>query len=314
MLNYKHLHYFRVVARAGSIARACEQLHVTPQTVSGQLALFEGVLGQALFERRGRRLVLNDAGRLVASYAEEIFAIGEELESVLRDRPRGRPVQLRVGVADAVPKSLAYALLEPALALPEPLRLVCREGKLPALLGDLATHRLDLVLADSPMPPTASVRAYSHLLGECGLSFFGTPALATPLRRGFPGNLDGVPLLLPGEDTVVRSKLARWFDRIGVRPRVVGEFDDGALLKAFGRAGAGVFPAPTAVAAEVARQYGVEPIGATRDVTEQFYAISIEQRITHPAVIAIRTAARDALFASERPRAAARPRGRTRKT
>ncbi len=295
-LNYKHLQYFRIVAKAGSIARACEQLHVTPQTVSGQIGLFESVLGRRLFERKGRRLALNDAGRIVLSYADEIFSLGEELESLLAERPGGRAVKFRVGVADAVPKSLAYALLEPAVAMPEPLRMICREGKLAPLLADLAVHRLDLVIADSPMPPTASVRGYSHLLGECGTTFVGTQALAAQLRGDFPQSLDGAPMLLPGEETVARAKLVRWFERLGVRPRIVGEFDDGALMKAFGRAGRGVFPIPTAVQREVLRQYEVVAIGTAAEVKEQFYAISIEQRITHPAVVAISAAARTDLF------------------
>lgn len=299
-LNYKHLQYFRVVAKAGSIARACEQLHVTPQTVSGQIALFESVLGGRLFDRKGRRLLLNDTGRLVLSYADEIFALGEELESLLAGRSGGRPVKLRVGIADAVPKFLAHALLEPAVGLADPLTLICREGKLPGLLAQLAMHRLDLVIADSPMPPTSSVRGYSHLLGECGTAFVATRALADRLQGGFPGNLDGAPMLFPGEETVVRARLARWLEGLGVQPRVVGEFDDGALMKAFAQAGRGICPVPAAVADEVRRQYGLVLVGETAAVIEQFYAISIERRITHPAVVAISAAARADLFRAGR--------------
>lgn len=296
LLNYKHLHYFWAVAKAGGIARAGERLHVTPQTISGQISLFEEVLGHKLFTRVGRRLELTDAGRAALSYADEIFTLGEELEDVLRHRPGGRLLQFRVGVADVVPKSVTYRLLEPALRLPEPLRMVCHEGKLAGLLADLAVHRLDIVLADSPMPANVDVRGYSHLLGECGLTFFATAALARRRKGGFPRCLDGAPLLLPGEDAVVRSKLMRWFDKEQIRPQIVGEFDDSALLKAFGQAGAGVFAAPSAIAQQVRRQYGVVAIGSTEAVTEQFYAISVERRLTHPAVVAISSAARQDLF------------------
>ena len=292
-LNYRHLHYFWAVAKAGSMARASERLHVTAQTISGQLGLFEDVLGCKLFARVGRRLELTDAGRTALSYAEEIFALGEELEEALRHPPGGRPLQFRVGVADVVPKSVAYRLLEPALRLPEPLRIVCREGKLAGLLADLAVHRLDIVLADGPMPAGVNVRGYSHLLGECGLTFFATAALARRRKDGFPRCLDGAPLLLPGEDAAVRPKLMRWFDKERIRPRIVGEFDDGALLKAFGEAGAGIFALPSVIARQVRRQYGVVAIGGTEAVTEQFYAISVERRLTHPAVVAISSAARE---------------------
>jgi LysR family transcriptional activator of nhaA len=295
-LNFKHLRYFWVVAKAGGIARASEQLHLTPQTISGQISLFEAVLGYKLFERVGRRLRLSDAGRTVLSYADEIFTLGQELEGVLKRPAAGRPLQFHVGVADAVPKVLAHALLEPAVRLPEPVHIVCREGKLMSLLADLAVHRLDLVIADTPMPATVNVKGFSHLLGECGLTFF---AAAKLLRRGeqpFPRLLDGAPLLLPGEDAAVRPRLMRWFDDERIRPRIVGEFDDGALLKAFGRAGAGVFPAPSAIAEHVRRQYGVRTIGRTEAVTESFYAISVERRLSHPAVVAITSAARKEMF------------------
>jgi LysR family transcriptional activator of nhaA len=295
-LNYKHLRYFWTVAKAGSIARAGERMHVTSQTISGQISLFEDVLGYKLFSRVGRRLELTDAGRVVLSYADEIFTLGQELEDVLRHRPGGRPLQFRVGIADALPKSVAYRLLEPALRLPEPPRIVCREGKLASLLADLAVHRLDIVLADSPMPANVNVRGYSHLLGECGVTFLATPSLARRHRDEFPRRLDGAPLLLPGADAVVQPRLTRWFDKQRIRPRVIGEFDDSALMNAFGQAGAGVFVAPSAIAEQVKRQYGVVDIGSTEAVTEQFYAISVERRLTHPAVVAISSAARQVLF------------------
>jgi LysR family transcriptional activator of nhaA len=299
-LNYKHLRYFWTVAKAGSIARACERLHLTPQTISGQLSAFENALGYKLFVRVGRRLELSEAGRLVLSYADEIFTVGEELEEVLRHQEGGLPLQFRVGIVDSVPKSVAYRLLEPAVSLPEPLRIVCREGKIASLMADLAIHRLDLVIADSPMPAGLSIRGFNHLLGECGLTFFATSALARRHKARFPRCLDGAPLLLPGEDAAVRPGLMQWFESVSVRPKVMGDFDDGALMKAFGQAGIGIFAAPSAIAAEVRRQYGVVAIGSTDAVTERFYAISVERRLTHPAMVAISSTARQELFGMKR--------------
>lgn len=295
-INYKHLHYFWVVAKAGGIGRASERLHLTPQTISGQLALFEDVLGYPLFNRVGRRLELNDAGRVVLSYADEIFTIGEELQEVLRSRPDGLPMQFRVGVADAVPKAIAYLLLEPSMELPDSLRIVCREGKLTDLLADLAIHRLDIVIADSPMPANIDVRGYNHLLGECSVSFFAADELARKYKKGFPKSLDGAPFLMPGEEAAVRPRLMRWFEKERVHPRIVGEFDDGALLQAFGEAGKGIFAAPSAVADQICKQSDVTELGRTNLVTEQFYAISVERQLTHPAVVAISSAARESLI------------------
>ena len=295
-MNYKHLYYFWTVAKAGSIARASEQLHLTPQTISGQLSLFENVLGETLFDRSRRRFALTDAGRTVLGYAEEIFSLGKELEEVLHHRPGGRPLQFRVGVSDAVPKALAYKLIEPALRTTENSRIVCREGKVAGLMAELAIHQLDIVIADSPMPPRIDVKAFNHLLGECGLTFFATSELAKAFPGDFPQRLNGAPLLLPGDDVAVRPKLIRWFDQNRIRPRIAGEFDDGALMAAFGQAGAGIFSAPSAIAEQIREQYGVEIIGATGEITESFYAISVERRLSHPAVIAISEAARQELF------------------
>lgn len=297
-LNYKHLHYFWVVAKAGGIARASERLHLTPQTISGQISLFEDVLGYKLFARIGRHLELTDAGRMVLSYADEIFTLGEELESVLHDPAGGRAAQFRVGIADAIQKVVAYKLLEPALRLAEPPRIVCREGKLNDFLQELAVHRLDIVIADSPIPATVSIKGFSHLLGECGLTFFATAKLARRHKDKFPNCLDGAPLLLPGEDAALRPRLLQWFERHAIRPRIVGEFDDSALMKAFGQVGVGVFPAPTASVEAICQRYGVVAIGCTEEVTEQYYAISVERRLTHPAVVAISAAARQGLFSN----------------
>lgn len=304
-LNYKHLHYFWAVAKAGSITRASERLHVTPQTISGQLSLFEGVLGKALFNRSGRNFELTEAGQLTLNYANEIFSLGEELEDALHHRPGGRPPQFRVGVTDAVPKSLAYRLLEPAGRIPEPPRIICREGKVASLLAELAVHRLDIVIADSPMPRSLDIRGFSHLLGECGLTFFATAELAQQHPAPFPRCLDGAPLLLSGEDVAVRPRLTRWFRDRGIRPRITGEFDDSALMSAFGQAGAGIFAAPTAIAELLMQQHGVVSIGETVEVIEQFYAISVERKLTHPAVLAISRAAQQELFIKHQSSASA---------
>jgi len=295
-LNYKHLHYFWMVAKTGGIARASERLHLTAQTISGQISQFEDSIGYRLFNRVGRTLEMNDAGRTVFSYADQMFVLAEELEAVLRFGPGSGATQLRVGVADAVPKMIAYLLLESALSLPEPVRIVCREGKLNHLLADLAIHRLDIVIADSAIPTNINVRGYSHLLGESNTSFFATPTLAKQYQGSFPHNLDKAPFLLPGEDAAMRPKLLRWLEENHIHPRITGEFDDGALLNAFGEAGIGIFTAPSVVAAQLSKQLGVIEIGQTEQLTEQFFAISVERRLSHPAVLAIQSAARENLL------------------
>jgi LysR family transcriptional activator of nhaA len=297
MLNYKQLHYFWRVAKDGGITRASERLHLTPQTLSGQIALLEHNLGTPLFKRVGRRLELTDTGQLALSYADDIFRAGNELEQVLRASPEGRPLLLRVGIADVLPKSIAYHLLAPATALPDPVRLVCREDKLPRLLAELAIHRLDLVLADSPMPADAEVKGYSHKLVECGVAFLARPDLAEDLEGAFPACLRGAPLLIPGEGTAMRGRLLRWLAEQDAYPRIVGEFDDSALMRAFGQNGGGVFPAPALIADEICRHDGVRIIGQAEAVPERFYAISVERRVSHPAVLAILEAASQGLFA-----------------
>ena len=302
MLNYKQLHYFWAVAKAGSIVRASERLNLTPQTLSGQIGLLEEALGVSLFLRVGRRLELTETGRLAQSYADEIFQIGNELEEALRSRQGNPTVQLRVGIDDAVPKSIAYKLLTPAMSLAEPVRIVCREDKLVRLLVELAIQRLDLVIADRPMPPETNVKGYSHKLGDCGIAFFAEPRLAAMLTQTWPQMLDAAPLLIPGKETAIRAPLMRWFDVHQLRPRIVGEFDDSALMQAFGQAGTGIFVAPSVIADEVQREHGVTIIGRTDEVTEQFFAISMERRLTHPAVVAINDSAQRKLFANMYPR------------
>jgi len=299
MINYKHLHYFWAVAREGGVARASERLHLTPQTISGQLSLLEEHLGVDLFSRVGRNLELTDSGRLVLSYADEIFSLGGELEEVIHQLPDGRPQLFRVGVVDVVPKSIAHRVLQPALQMPEPVRMVCREASLDALLAELAVHRLDLVLADRPIPPTISTRGFSHKLGECAVSFFATEKLKKKLKGDFPRCLDGAPILLPSSGTQLRSGIDQWLDKQRIHPRVVAEFDDSALMKVFGREGAGIFIAPAVIEAEVEWQYQVTAIGQIDEVNERFYAISVERRVTHPVVSAVVEAARESLFANE---------------
>ena len=295
-MNFKHLRYFWMVAKAGSIARASEQLHVSPQSISGQLTTLEEALGVKLFQRAGRNLELTETGRRTLSYADEIFTLGDELVDMLRDPQTQRALVFKVGIADVVPKSVAYRLVEPALRIEEPVRLVCREGPLDSLLAQLAVNRLDMVIADRAMPASMSVRGYSHFLGESGLSVFAAPSLASTLTGEFPACLDNAPFLLPGVDVAIRPRLMQWFDEQRIRPRVIGEFDDGALLKAFGQAGAGVFVAPSAIADFVGVQYGVQMLGTIDSVREQLYAITTQRRLTHPAILAISQVARDEVF------------------
>ncbi len=298
-MNYKHLHYFWVVAKSGSIARASEKLHLTPQTISGQISLLEEKLGESLFTRVGRNLELTDSGRLVLSYAEEIFSLGGELEEMLRNLPEDRPLVFKVGVADVVAKSIAYRLLAPALQLPEPVRIICREGSAESLLAELALHKIDLVIADSPISSAIHVRGFNHPLGDCGITFFATPQLASKLDKKFPQNLNGMPLLVPSELTATRNHLTKWLDGQHIYPHIVGEFDDSALMKAFGRTGTGIFIAPTPIAEEVIQQYGVIKIGETYEIRERYYAISVERKISHPAVAAITETAREWLFSNK---------------
>ena len=305
-INFKHLQYFWAVAKAGSVTRAGERLHLTPQTISGQLSQFEEALGYQLFNRVGRRLVLTDAGRTALVYADEIFSLGNAMQEALRTQPKSSALSFKVGIIDAVPKSLAYQLIEPAMRLDEPVQLICREGKFIDLLADLAVQRLDIVISDRPMPANLNVRGFNHLLGECGVTFFATAELAKRLKGRFPHNLEGAPLLLPGEDSAVRARLMRWLEDQRVRPRIAGEFDDGALMKAFGEGGAGVFVAPSAIGAQVREKFNVVAIGGSDAVTEQFYAVSVERKLAHPAVLAISSGARLKVFAE--PRVAARKR------
>jgi len=295
-LNYHHLLYFYTVAKEGSVSRAAKSLRLAQPTLSGQIRKLEEAFNEKLFVRSGRQLILTEMGKLVFRHAEEIFTIGRELTETLRGRSTGRVPRLVVGVADVVPKLITARLLEIALTLPDPVQITCLEGKSDRLLADLAVHGLDLVITEAPLPPHLSVKAYNHPLGETPVSFFATGPLATRTRRRFPRSLDGAPMLLPTPNTQLRQSLDRWFQVREVRPRLVAEFEDSALLKAFGQHGHGVFPAATVLGDELRRQYGVREIGVADGVTERFYAISIERRIKHPAVAAITEAARDRIL------------------
>lgn len=296
-MNFKHLHYFWVTAKSGGILRAGEQLHTTPQTLSGQIKLLEERLGRALFRKRGRNLELTDAGRMALGYADQIFSLGAELQDALqRATEVAQVLDFKVGVADSVAKSVAYRLLEPALSMDVPVRLICHEGKFPELLAQLALNRLDLVLADEPMGKHLSVRAFNHPLGRSGMSFFCAPALRGQLPGTFPACLQGAPMLIPGAQASVRPQLEAWLTRHQLHPRIVGEFDDGALMSAFGREGRGVFLAPTALEADTMAQYGVELLGRSDELGEEFFAVSVERRITHPCVVAITDTARGQIF------------------
>jgi LysR family transcriptional activator of nhaA len=298
-MNFKHLHYFWTVARSGGVARAGERLHLTPQTVSAQIKLLEQDLGTALFKPSGRGLELTDAGRLALGYADEIFALGDELRAALASR-RARPdLPFRVGITDVVPKAVAYRLLEPAEREVAGLRLVCREGKLDRLLAELALHRLDMVIADRPIPANINVRGYSHKLGESDIAFFAAPGLVDAARP-FPDCLNDAPLLLPGDDATLRGQIERWLDARRLTPRIAGEFDDDALMRAFGQAGGGFFPGAAALAGEMRAQYGVVMVGRAEGLHEAFYAITGERRVSHPAIHAV-TGAAGAFLAPEPP-------------
>lgn len=295
-LNYHHLRYFWAVVREGSVVRAAAELRVSQPTISLQLKELERALGRKLFERAGRGLALTEAGRVAYNYAREIFALGEELLSAVEHQPAGPALRLAVGVVDVIPKSVVHRLLAPALRLPQPTRLVCREDKADRLLADLAARRFDVVLSDAPIGNALELRGFNHLLGECGVTFFGAPALADRHRRGFPRSLNGAPVLLPTDNTAMRRALNLWFESMRVHPVVVAEFDDGATMASFGRAGLGVFPAPSVVEAETCREHAVKVVGRSDKVRERYYAITTEARLQHPAVVAIREAAHAELF------------------
>lgn len=291
-LNYQHLLYFWSVVRAGSLTRACEELALSAPTVSSQLRTLEERLGEKLLLKSGRNLVPSDVGKMVYSYANEIFSLGQELLDALEQRPSQRPLRLLVGIDDVVPKEIAYRIVEPGIHLKQPVRVVCRESTLERLITDLAVHDIDVVLSDAPVTPTLNVRVYSHSLGSCKVYWMATPTLARTLRRGFPRSLDGAPALLPTDDTAIRRALDQWLDRQNVRPLMLGEFEDYAMLREFARAGHGFAPVPSVLEAQFRREHGFVRIGMARGVKAEFFAISAERKIRHPAVIAMTDSAR----------------------
>jgi LysR family transcriptional activator of nhaA len=297
-VNYQHLMYFWVVAREGGLTQAGKVLRLSHPTLSAQIHALEDYLGEKLFSRVGRKLALTEVGRIAYRYAEEIFTLGREMVDVVQGRSTGQPLRLDVGVVDAVPKLVVRRLLQPALTLGEPVKVVCHESSYDKLLADLSLHALDIVIADAPVPSGSSVRAYNHLLGETGVTFFGARPLASTFKRKFPKSLDGASMVLPLEDSTLRRMLNQWFDRHGIKPRVIAEFEDSALLKVFGADGLGLFVAPTVVEKEVCQQYGVSIVGRAPEVRERFYAVSVERRLKHPAVVAISEVARDQMFGS----------------
>jgi LysR family transcriptional regulator, transcriptional activator of nhaA len=295
-LNFHHLRYFWTILKEGGVSAASAKLGVAQPTVSGQLHALEQSLGGKLLERKGRRLVPTELGALVFRYADEIFSIGSELSDAVRGRPTARPQRLAVGIADHMPKLVAWRILEPALRGPRAVHLVCGEDKPERLLADLALHQHDLVLADAPANSLSPVRAYSHLLGESAVSIFAAPREAARLRTRFPRSLDGARLFVPTESAALRRSLSHWLEGEGIRPAIAAEFQDSALLAEFGRTGDGAFPAPSILEEELRKRYGVEPAGRLANVSERFYAISVERRLRHPAVVAITEEARAELF------------------
>ena len=295
-LNYHHLLYFWSVAKHGTMTKACEELRLAQPTISGQIRLLENTLGEKLFVRTGRRLGLTEMGHLVFKYAEDIFATGQELLNTVKSQGNGHPTRLVVGIADAVPKPLATQLLKSALKLYRPTRLICQEDKLRQLLTDLMAHRSDLVIADTPTPSSIKEHTYSHPLGESGVTLFATAKLATRYRRGFPQSLNGAPLLLPTSNAMLRRLVDQWLVNHGLQPNIVGEFDDSATLKAFGQDGYGIFPGVSVIEKEICRQYRVQVVGQLDSLKQHFYAITVERRLKHPAVLALVRTARQELL------------------
>lgn len=298
-LNFNHLQYFWMVAREGGVTAASEKLLISQPTVSSQIRKLERAFGAKLFERAGRGLRLTQEGQVVFDYADEIFSLGRELAETFQSGQPHRAMKFRVGVSDVWPKLIAYRVLRPVTTMADEIQLECREGKLEDLLADLSVHRLDLVLSDAPMPASSRVRAFNHPLGESTVSFLGVESLAEDRREGFPRSLNAAPLLLPTQNTVLRRSIDQFFDAEGIRPRIVGEFEDSALMKTFGQAGLGLFPAPSAIVNQVREQYSVELAGEIASLREQFYAISPERRIKHPAAIKIAEHSRRSVFSAE---------------
>lgn len=292
-LNFRHLYYFWIVAREGGISHASEVLDISPSTISTQISQLEKALQVKLFRKVGRNIRMTDVGQIAFRYAGQIFGLGRELTHALKGWDTAGPFSLQVGIADAVPKLVAMKLLQPVLTVSPEIRLTCREGRAELLLAELALHHLDLILLDAPADPGSPIRAVSRLLQECVIAIFGTPELLRQHGHGFPESLEGAPVLLPTPTSSIRRSFGRWLERRGLQPRVVGEFEDGALMKAFGEIGAGLFPAPLTIADDLKRQHGVECLGPLEGTHAPYYAVTVERQLEHPAVQAICDAAHE---------------------
>ena len=292
-LNYNHLYYFYIVAKKGSIVKASETLNLTPQTISGQISNFEKQIGVLLFDRKGKKLVLSELGDLVLGYAEDIFQIGDELKNVISTQQPNQCLTFTVGITDVIPKTLAYQLLNPALCMDDPIRLICHEGDQESLLAELAVNKLDLIITDQPLQPGSNVKAYNHQLTESGLTFFASKSMTTNFKDNFPSSLSEQPFLMQSKKSVIHQRLSSWFQTHNIAPNIVAEFDDSALMKSFGQSGYGVFTGPTLIEKHIVSQYNVRVIGRTEELKEQYYAISPERRLKHPAIIQIVNAITD---------------------
>ncbi|MBT5927178.1 MAG: LysR family transcriptional regulator [Verrucomicrobia bacterium] len=306
-LNYHHLRYFWAVATEGSLTQASKKLNVSQPTICTQVQSLEDFLGVKLFRRNGRNLVLTETGHKVYSYAEEIFSLGSDLLNTVRQRPTSHPLQFSIGIVDAVPKLVSFKILKPVFQLPTPVRVSCSEGKVIDLLSRLAAYRIDIVLSDEPAPSSTNFKVFNHRLGECGIVFCAAPALASKLKRNFPESLNGAPALLPSENTDLRRSLEKWFQSINIRPRVIAEFDDAALMKVAAEDGLGFFPLANVAAAEAIQKYGVKIIGRSNECLQHFYLISAERHLNHPAVMTLIESAEASLFGKKRKKVTLMP-------
>ena len=301
-LNYHHLRYFWVVAQEGGLRKASERLHVSQPTISAQIAALEGVLGEKLFTRSPRGLTLTETGHQAFSYAEEIFALGEDLLHSITQRPTARPLRVNIGIVDSLPKLVSHEMMKPIFHLAQPIQAVCLEDKASDLFAQLAMFRLDVVLTDEPAPSALPMKTFNHLLGESGVTICAEGGLAVKLRRGFPQSLNNAPILLPTVGTAIRRTVEHWFQEQGIHPRVVAEYDDAALMKMAAEDGLGSFPLPTVALKEAVARYGFQIVGLAKGCAVQFYAISAERKLTHPAVVAITSHARGRLFGRDADR------------
>lgn len=298
-INYHHLYYFWLTVKTGTVQAAADSLHLARPTVAAQIKNLEKSVGQPLFEKQGRGLVLTEFGKHIHQYADEIFAIGHELREFIKTGHGENRKRFVVGLPDVVPKLVAFELLKPALHMTDRPRTICYEGKLSQLLADLALHKLDLIISDAPAPPTMDFKVYNHKLGDCGISMLAVPDMAKKYRKGFPQSLTDAPCLLPTDHTSVRRAMDIWMDDNDIFPEIVAEFEDSALLKVFGQAGEGIFPVPSAIEEIVVKQYKVQPVGRIPEVRDKFYAISAEKRVQHAATSLVVKQGRNELFDSQ---------------